>query len=95
MPMHAVFLVAAAAFLMVAMYAFRRPEGVYRRAATGLLVGLAGPFVLAYVAGPFFGSGAGLGVALVLCVFWALVILAALAAASGATMRHLWRLLRR
>lgn len=89
----AVFLLAI--FASVAVMAFRRPHGVYRRTAIFGLGGVGGALAVALFASLPLGPNSGLGLAILLYGFWLLVILASLAAIAGATGRHLWNALRR
>jgi hypothetical protein len=68
-------------------FGYLRPRGVFRGAALLVAFALVFPFAVALLAGPFLGSGAGLGVALILYAVSALVMAAALFAAIGAGLR--------
>jgi hypothetical protein len=77
-----------------AAYAFWRPRGVFRFAGIAILVAIAAPFVLAVLIGPFLGSGAGMGVALILYALSAFSGAIALSATVGAGARYGWNTLR-
>lgn len=83
-------MVFCAGALAIGVASFRAPDGVFRKAGLGLVVGIGGPVALAFSLSPFLGDGAGLGIALILYVWSALVMTAAVAALLGASFRHLW-----
>ncbi len=89
------FMIVCAGALAIGVAAFRAPDGVFRKAGLGLVVGVGGPLALAFLLSPLLGDGAGLGIALILYVWSALVMTAAVAALLGASFRHLWNLARR
>lgn len=68
--------------------AWRRPDRVYRRASLALAAALGLPIPLGYLLSPVLGDGAGLGVALLIYAAAGVTAAAALAAAFGATVRH-------
>ncbi len=79
----------AAVFCGFAAIAFRRPIGVFRRTVIFTLAASAGALVLALLASLALGPNSGLGLAILLYGFWILVLVAAIAALAGATVRHL------
>lgn len=89
------FMVVCAGALAIGVASFRAPAGVYRKAGLGLVFGIGGPLALVFSLSPFLGEGAGLGIALILYVWSALVIAAAVSAFLGASFRHLWNLVGR
>ncbi|MFN3959638.1 MAG: hypothetical protein ACK4NP_06970 [Parvularculaceae bacterium] len=95
MPIDLFLLLVGAGALMLGAASFRAPAGVYRKAGLGLVLGIGGPIALACALSPFLGDGAGLGIALILYVWSALVLAAAFSAALGASFRHLWNFLGR
>ena len=82
------------AALTSALFGFFRPLRVFRTAAIALGAAIVGPFVIAFALSPLLGSGAGMGVALILYVVSALVATLAMSAALGAGVRHGWNALR-
>jgi hypothetical protein len=76
--------------LVFGSLSFLWPENAFRRSIWAAAVAVAGPAVIAVLADPFLGSGAGLGVALILYVLAAMILLGAFAAAAGAASRYLW-----
>lgn len=83
-------LLAFAALLgAIGFAAWRRPAGVYRRSGLALVAAIGLPVPFAYVLSPFLGDGAGLGVALLIYAAAGVTAVAALAAAFGASVRHL------
>lgn len=71
-----------------AVVSFLRPSGVYRLSLTGLGAFFLGGVALLFLASPFLGSGAGLGVALIAGALSALALAFAGSATAGATLRH-------
>ena len=69
---------------------FLWPANAFRRGAWAVVCALVGPLVVGFLIEPFLGSGAGLGVALILYFFAAAILLGAVAAIVGAASRHLW-----
>ncbi len=82
-------LVIAALLGAIGFAAWRRPDRVYRRSGLALVAAIGLPVPLAYVLSPFLGDGAGLGVALLIYAAAGVTTVAALAAAFGASVRHL------
>lgn len=80
--------------LAAAVFGFWRPRGIFRLAGLGALAAIVTPFLIAYGVGPFLGSGAGLGAALILYAGSAFVMTLAVFAALGAGFRHGWNALR-
>jgi hypothetical protein len=76
--------------LAVGTVSFLWPANAYRRSAWAVAVAMAGPFVVGLLINPFLGSGAGLGVVLILGFFVAAILIGAGAAVVGATARHVW-----
>jgi hypothetical protein len=87
--------VLAAVFAGVALWAFRRPAGIYRRTAVGAPVAMVGALLLALLASLILGPNSGLGLAILLYAWWGLVVLAAIAEIFGASARHFWNACRR
>ncbi|MEQ1819197.1 MAG: hypothetical protein ABL871_11365 [Terricaulis sp.] len=87
-------LVFGSAALAAAAFGFWRPKGILRLAGLGALLAIVAPFVIAYGIGPFLGSGAGLGAALILYAGAAFTLTLAVFAALGAGLRHGWNGLR-
>jgi hypothetical protein len=88
--------IAAAFFVAFAagVAAFLRPRRVILRSVIAVACALVAPFVIAYLAAPFLGDGAGMGVAFILYAGTALVLLIAFAAILGVATRHIWTVLR-
>jgi hypothetical protein len=80
---------------IVGAVAFVHPQRAFQRSAIAAVAAIALPFVLAYTLAPFLGDGAGMGVALILYVCSAVVLLAAVAASLGAAAHHVWKAMRR
>lgn len=74
----------------VGAISFLWPANAFRRGAWAVVSALAGPIVVGFLIEPFLGSGAGLGVALILYFFAAAILLGAVAAIVGAASRYLW-----
>lgn len=83
-------LIACLVACAVAAGAFLRPQGVFTGSAIAAAAALAAPDVIAFVAGPFLGDGAGMGVALIIYVCTAAVLVVALAASLGAAAHYAW-----
>lgn len=81
-------------FCAVGALAFHRPDRVLLRSAMAVGGAIAFPYLVAFVAGPFLGEGAGMGVAFILYACAAAVLLTAVAASLGAGARHAWSALR-
>jgi len=79
---------------VIAAAAFRRPDGVFKRSALAVGTAVLSPYVVAFLAAPFLGDGAGMGVAFILYVVAGATLLCALAASAGAAARHAWTALR-
>ena|SRR5690606_20736214 len=79
----------------IGIISFLWPANAFRRGLWAIVCALIGPFVIAYIVEPFLGSGAGLGVALVLYVLAAAILIGAVAAILGAVCRYAWDALRR
>lgn len=90
-------LIAAAFFVAFAagVAAFLRPRRIILRSVIAAASALVAPFVIAYLAAPFLGDGAGMGVAFIRYAGTALVLLVAIAAILGVATRHVWTVLRR
>ena len=88
--MEPIFAMAAVTVILgaIGFAAWRRPDRVYRRAGLALAAALCLPIPLGYLLSPFLGDGAGLGAALLIYAAAGVTIVAALAAAFGATVRH-------
>jgi hypothetical protein len=76
--------------LLVGTISFLWPANAYRRSAWAVAIAMAGPFVIGFLISPFLGSGAGLGVVLIMGFFVAAILIGAGAAVVGATLRLLW-----
>jgi hypothetical protein len=83
-------MLAAVLVLSVGGVSFLWPANAFRRSAWAVVCALVGPFVIGFLIDPFLGSGAGLGVVLILAAFAAAILLGAFAAVAGATSRYLW-----
>jgi len=75
----------------MAAASFSRPDRVFGRSAVAALCAATLPYAGAFVLAPFLGDGAGLGVALILHVLSAAILLAAISASLGAAARRVWR----
>lgn len=74
--------------------AFWRPRGAFRIAGLTLAAAFVLPLALGFALMPFLGSGAGMGVALILFVLAATIAAVAASAALGAALRYGWNALR-
>lgn len=88
-------LYSAAAFALIiaialATVSFYRPDRVFKRSAIAVVGAVALPYVAAFALEPFLGSGAGLGVALILYVLSGFILLGAVSASLGAAARYVW-----
>jgi hypothetical protein len=70
-----------------AVWFYLRPKGAIVFAVRALIAAMTLPFILAFLLDPFVGSGAGLGVALMLYALAGFLVWTALAAFAGAGLR--------
>ncbi len=80
---------------VIGAVAFVHPQRAFRRSAIAAVGAVTLPFVLAYALAPFLGDGAGMGVAIILYVCSAAVLLTAASASLGAAAHHFWKAMRR
>lgn len=84
------FIIGQIVLFAIGVAAFFHPHLVFKRSAIAATSAIIFPFIVAFTVGPFLGDGAGMGIAIILYVFSATVLLVAFAASLGAAARLVW-----